>query len=761
MRNRIFFFITLALLPVCRGEITFPDTYTGFALPADPVLPEVESHPSLWFGPEDVPGLIAKRDADAHAAMVWDEVAQSEFLLAPLPEIPSASDGTKTIHKYYGTLTQIAAINGFYYQVSPGESGEPFLAKAREALLRGYAGPLYELDPIIKGSAVDEIYQAVWAQNFAAAYDWVQPALSPEENKAIRANLANHAEYLYENLFSWADSPHNHLSKPAWGLGTLALCLSGDERAGAWLGRAIAASNGNTRYFFGEDGIYREGSHYYTFSLINFLPFLYHYRNVSGVDGFREFQPAFEWPVASRNGKGWIPNIEDSYIRPYPSQLVAGAYRGRPTFLSSSASLAEILQWNFENTDYSPFEAAEVEDGFNYTGATWDYPIHLVEYLCYQPGIKAVAPDAGPTLFGPSGQTVFRNDWSFDSPDHRYLLFQGVAEANNHEHYEHLSFILQAENQMMSSDAGYSRGSYAGPERTAWYKTAEAHNVVMVNGQAPVDRRVDRTPDSSFRLLSPFMTCEIKSAPYAVGGEHQRLIAMIDGRWFAIVDRVELPQTGEIAVVMHGGRAQLSQDGPRSLWSYREDAYGPAAVLGQWFFGDGFQFEERSGELTYIKGDYAAFPYTVNTRSGKAMLSVGILDPASSPESLSEFAVDALASDRIAFRGGRTLMQANGSGDRQLQGDLESDARLAVAWMKEGGEPTRLAMVGGRYLRFSDGIKVELSAPAAIALEYEPGEKSVVVHLSEDGEVRATITTEASRWEGALYPGLQDIVFGP
>ena len=137
---------------------------------------------------------------------------------------------------------------------------------------------------------------------------------------------------------------------------------------------------------------------------------------------------------------------------------------------------------------------------------------------------------------------------------------------------------------MMSSDSGYSRGSYNEAMRTDWYRTPEAHNVVMVDGQAPMDRGDDLTPESSYRLVSPFFACEMKSAPYAAGGEHQRLMAMINDQWFAVVDQVDLTKEGEIAVVMHGGRARLEQDGHRSLWFYQDDLYGPAAVLGQWFF---------------------------------------------------------------------------------------------------------------------------------------------------------------------------------
>ncbi|MEM7561182.1 MAG: hypothetical protein AAF394_18820, partial [Planctomycetota bacterium] len=266
-----------SLLPALELK-PFHRSYTGFELPLDVTMPKEEIHPSLWFDDSEIADLWQKKQSDQHAAAFWKEVSTSEFLLAELPPVPTADDDKKVIHKYYGTLTQAAMYNGFMALFETPKK-QAYLTRAIEALERGYAGPLYELDPIIKGSAVDEIYQGIWAQSFAAAYDWVHSKLTEAQDKTIRGHLIKHATYMNENLFSWASRPHNHLSKPAWGLASMALLLSGEAEAESWLKTAIEAANANTRYHFGEDGIYREGSHYYLFSKINFLPFLYHYRN--------------------------------------------------------------------------------------------------------------------------------------------------------------------------------------------------------------------------------------------------------------------------------------------------------------------------------------------------------------------------------------------------------------------------------------------------------------------------------------------------
>ncbi len=751
--------VSTAFLVVGCGakEESIYTTYSGFALSEDVVLPKAETHPSLWFSSEEVASLRSKRGADAYAEKLWKDVIQMRFILSKLPAIPSLDDDKTTIHKYYGDLTQIAMYNALLYQLEMDEElKSQYREIAEKALLRGYKGPMYSIDPIVKGTAADEIYQSLWSQNFAAAYDWIQPSLSAESDAIIRGHLSEHAEYIYENLYSWARNPHNHQSKPAWGLGTLALCLSDHPNARKWLHRAVEATNQNTRYYFSSDGIYREGTHYYIFSMINFLPFLYHYKNVSDVNGFKDFKPAFEWPILVRNGKGWMPYQEDSYIRPYPSQLVAKAFRDSSTRLHSFAPLSSILQWNFINTDYAPFEDSEATTGFNYTGASWDYAKELIEFLCYEPDIEPIAPDLNPIVFLESGQTVFRNDWSFKSPKHRYLLFHGVPEGDNHEHFDGLSFILQAENQMMSSDAGYSRRSYGEAIRTEWYKTAEAHNVVMVDGRAPADEIGNDTPESRFRLTSSFFSSEMKTAPYLDKGTLNRTVCFIDNQRFAILDEVNLNGAAEISIVMHGGRAALQTNGLESVWSYSNDRYGPEAKLSQWFFGHDFERELKSGETTYIKGDYQSFPYFTDSKQGKHAFALHILDPGSTDAKSLDLEQPLATESKIVARNSNIMLIANRTGERHTYDEIETDALLCYA-QKASKFIQRLAFINGSYLKFGDDLEIDIETRRAIAIEYHTSTGQATLSLDDGSSVKANLILKGNRQSVELDQGTQNL----
>ncbi len=687
------------------------DSYTGFVLPADPVLPAHEAHPSLWFSASELPALKARLSADDFARTRWAAIVKSADLTKPLPPAPAAKDKTETIHKYYGALSMTARAHALVALLADDEATRTaHRARAIELLLRAYDGPIFQLDSKVQGSAVDEIYRGSWLQNYAHAYDCVQASLDHATDEAIRARLTLEAECVYENLYAWTpDSPHNHLSKPAWGLGSIALALSSHPHAKLWLARALEATNKNTRYFFSGDGLYREGSHYLMFSLTNFLPFLYHYRNVSGVDGFTAFQPVFEAMVESRNSHGWLPNIEDSYIRPTPTHLAAAAYRTARTHLHSTAPLGEILAWSYATCDLRPFERERSESGFNYTGASWDYQLEVDELLTHDASLRATAPDCAPTLFLTGGQSYFRDAWTSKGAAQRYLLFHGVAVADNHNHDDQLSLLLEAEGQMMCSDAGYSRGTYTGTERTAWYNTAAAHNTLTFDGKPAIDAAPNQTPPSLFHVAMPGLVGEEKEAFFGKDAKTtwRRAIIWVANDYYVVADRFNAAKPGTLAAYLHAGRATLATEGVHRTWTYSADAYGPAAQLHAWLAAPGATTTEKNGELTYIKGDFAEFPYltTSATTAQAAWLTLLQPTPATGVATLSvEDKSTATSSALIATAANhRTFIVAQPTPGTSLQlDDITTDAAFALVRRDLTGRVLAFVALDGTTLKVRD-----------------------------------------------------------
>ncbi|MEI8206067.1 MAG: heparinase II/III family protein [Kiritimatiellales bacterium] len=721
--KKIIMLVCLAAMTTALGkEKANYDSYTGFTCDPTPVLPENETHPSLWFKEADVAKLRALKNQDALAAGLWKQLAESPFLTMELLKVPAASDDNKVVHTYYGSMSQIAKYAGFMaWMTDDPELRARYVERATKALERAYDGPIRSLDPKEQSGPVDEIYMGTWLQNYAAAYDWVQPFLTPQADQAIRANLAAEAERVATNLYNWANSPHNHLSKPAWGVGSMALALSSEPKACGWLGAALKAANENTHYFFSSDGIYREGSHYMTFSWINFVPFMVHYLNVSGVNQFKEYQPLMEWGVAARNNKGWLPNIEDAYIRPFPGHMTAAAYRKSSTWLHSSSPLSEVLMWGYKTTDMSPFDASVTAGGYNYTGASMDYALPLDEYLTYDPMIKSTAPDGSPTVFLKGGQTMFRNTWTSGDPAARYLLFQGVAEADNHQHAEHLSFILFAENQMMASDAGYSRGSYTDDSRKTWYNKAVAHNVITLNGAPPQDVKESVTPASRYRMDTTFFDFEEKDAPYPNGGLLRRAVAFPGESYFVVADIVTSPVTASAALLLHGGRGAISGANEYRLWNYSKDDYGPAAQLHTWTFGSdpALSIKDDTGEITYLKGDYGIFPYITAKASGKELVFLQVLFP-----SKTEKGVPAVSSVRegsqvwatVAGADAIDLFMIQPRSEKAVFQGLETDATFF--WIRTDAKGVwQLAVREATFVRRNGKVLFQSSEPRSGTLD--------------------------------------------
>lgn len=631
-------------------------SYSGFQVDTEAVLPAKEVHPSLWFTAQELVEFKATLDADSIVQGYWEKVRNHSFLSSPFPEmvpddalwIPElAKTNIKKIHKYYGDMTQIPAYCGFMvWMTDDPELKQQYLERAKAALLRAFDGPIFELDPTKSGvdKSVDEIYHAVWAQSICAGYDFVQPFLTPEEDLLIRERILKEARFVHKHLDSWSIGPHNHLSKPAWGLATLALTFSDEPEAKDWFRHAMEAANQNTHYFFSADGIYREGGMYYLFSWLNYVPFLYHYKNVSGVDYFGDFQSSFEWGVLGRNARGWIMNTEDSFLRPVPTQMVSKAFQNHESFLAPGIPFSEVLQWNFLTTDYGPFEEAEESSGFNYTGASWDYPMELYDLITYDPSIPGQAPTADPTIFMEGGQTIFRNSWLNEPELQSYLLFHCVPQADNHDHHDTLSYILYAKNQMMASDSGYTPNAYGDASRYIYYRRPQAHNTITWD-DIPLGDFVENQPNpSEDRLNTSFFDFEKKTAPFRlylgqIWGTAQRSIAFIQNEYFLVLDEVGgLDYNGGIAngggevvgkidLYFHGGRGTVEADGNSFLWSYEADQYGDAAQLLTYQLAPGAEIEVLSMGNTYIKKDAADFPTLRTTKAADKAVFGQILYP--------------------------------------------------------------------------------------------------------------------------------------
>ncbi len=748
---RIFFFLTIAIL----ATATLPagkdfmganwKSYSGFQVSTKAVLPKKEIHPSLWFNEEELVAFKGMLGKDETIKEYWGKVKNHPLLSDLFPEvipedqiwIPElASDNSKRIHKYYGDMTQIPLYAGFMaWMTDDPVQKKAYIDRAKAALLRAFDGPIFDLDPTKSGvdKSVDEIYRGIWSQSICAAYDFVQPFLTPEEDKAIRERLLKEARYTHENLESWAAGPHNHLSKPAWGLAAFALTFSDEPEAKSWFRNAMKAANQNTHYHFSSDGIYREGGMYYIFSWLNFVPFLYHYKNVSGVDYFEDFKPSFEWGVIGRNARGWTMNVEDSFLRPVPTQMVAKAFRDHRSFLAPDAPFSEVLQWNFQTTDYQPFRDVEKISGFNYTGASWDYPKELYELITYDPTIQATAPTVDPTIFMEGGQTFFRNSWLNDPQEQFYLLFHSVPQADNHDHHDTLSFILYAKNQMMASDSGYTRSSYGEDIRYSYYRRPQAHNTITFD-DVPLGDFIENQPNpSEDKLNTSFFDFEKKTAPFrryldTELGSVKRSIAFIQDEYFLVLDEAKgqvyngSKLEGKFDVYFHGGRSTLEEVDGNYTWSYQNDRYGDASKLLTRQLAPNSEIEVVQTESTYIKADYKSFPSLRTTKASHEALFGQILYPLGNDEkapTIKDHSTDKLLAATIERDGKKDVFLKSHTAKKSDKLGIQVDGDFAWIRIVEG-DVTAVSGQSIKRIAYNEKPLLTSTQRVTVAFKYGP-----------------------------------------
>ncbi|MCY3594984.1 MAG: heparinase II/III family protein [Bacteroidetes bacterium] len=602
------------LIPAAQAVAQHPryDTYTGFETDTTPVLPAVEQHPSLYFSADFIPELRSrKNDENSSYYVLWQRFeADARRYRERDPSTLDENDRPR-----------IAKTLAFWWLI---EEDSTALQTAIEALLIAYDGV-----PQTGEKPYDEIYRATWLQNYAAAYDWVFHQLTSDQNDEIRRRIAEETQYLRDNIMvgdRLAPRPHNHRSKPAWAIGTAALVLSDHDQAADWLSHALEAANTVTRYQFSADGIYREGGHYWMYNAVNFIPFLWHYLNVSGVDLFDEYQPAFEWPIRVRTGRGQIPNIEDSYLKPAPTHMVAAAYRGKPTELNPNEDFAAICQWNFANTRLI---------GYDYTGATADVTWEIDEYILFDNSIEPAAPSVSPNQFLEGGQVVFRRSWEPASRD-RYLLFHGVAEADNHNHPDQLSFFLEGNDAILVPDAGYGPAGFSDDRRDSWYLTAKAHNIVTADGYPPVTDSVLRppptynvTPPARYEINSKFFGFAEKETGYVRPDDVRlrRAIAFIDQDFFVVSDLVHGSKEHTYRTYLHG-RGTFDQEGNYMSWSPFATRFGAAGRLDAFVLPGSADLSVEIGYVSLFK-DERRERYVEAAQVGQEAAFIQLLLPAS------------------------------------------------------------------------------------------------------------------------------------
>lgn len=188
-KNILFTFI--AAFSVCsfvKAQSLY-DTYSGFTVPVNPVLPAAETHPSLWFNKTGIEELKNKKNTDAYALKVWNYI-QTDF---------KKFSGKSAASLDFNDRPKMAKSCAFAWIISGDTLGK---RKAIEALLLAYDNVPRTASAAYFDDDYDEIYRATWLQNYCEAYDWVYSELSTAQNTTIRNKIIGEIKLLRNNMVS-------------------------------------------------------------------------------------------------------------------------------------------------------------------------------------------------------------------------------------------------------------------------------------------------------------------------------------------------------------------------------------------------------------------------------------------------------------------------------------------------------------------------------------------------------------------------------
>lgn len=518
-----------------------------------------EEHPRLITSPQERDTLLLRSSQPIFETFFERCLSAADASLAvdlADPEVP------EYFRAYHAFQLAVGA-----WLTDPPERAR-YLAGARDGLVFAGQGPLIGSDWHYGGTAI----------HYALAYDAVASFLTPADDREARKNLAALAAGLIhgyeardedgedvsvEGLRSGSQSAYTNMRlREVAGVGLIALAIPSHDdpvrgRATDWLefviedlwgdpglsGRARGHSLEST---IGEDGPFKEGASYINDAFYGFVPFLIalsrndpggRYRDHSLGDP--QVTAVFRWAADRLRPDLAQPPTDTGWLRNWPT------YHGLIAPFSTDPGLH---YWVWQELGGAAL-------------ATWPW-VHLARF-----DVEAFRELAHPPLdlsvATGTSEANLRTGWG-PLDTQALLLAEHDPNISPHEHADQGSLLLFARGADLLIDPGDGRSyTYAGnPERQLWIRSAEAHNVVLVDGVGPaVIRDLDQVRDPSrirVWVTTPASDMVQATTEYDSSGTRVERAVLMVGKDVAeerlyVIDRVLAPGVAESRVRFHLG----------------------------------------------------------------------------------------------------------------------------------------------------------------------------------------------------------------
>lgn len=725
-------------------------------IPTTPVLPPV-ARPGLLFDAADVPAISARLGRAPYAGWWATTLSLANAAASGNPGSASLSEETRA---------RWAKAAAFAYAIGANPS---HLAASRSALLAVGTGPDTTIDdagPNLGPVSRTVLTASSHLQAVAQAYDMLRPHLPSADLLAIEARIASAADDIAH--WSIAADPNvtflrinNWRTKACAALGTAALALPASTVGPfggtplSWLDRALRGVDQVYRRTLTSEGWNAEGAWYTTYSFGNLLPFLTAYRRASAQNLYPWFQKVAHHALLLRQPDGLQPAFEDSLPVALPWQVLASELAAPGLYQAAWLDVAaQTSVTNWANNDVKEVDSIVLHDD-----GIAAQPVSQPFFVDTASGVARIA--------------------AADAPSDTVAWINGAADywdpwvGGGHSHPDPLGLVVWAQGGMLAVDAGYGPFGY-GSAHAAFYDSADAHNVALLDGQAALQNapatlraQVDGATAgalASFEvgygpLASPYGS-PITPIPYPEGTV-QRTLLVLDRRTVVVHDVVSALAPRTIALSWHGrGTRTVVTEGAdvaEVIWSRARSplpdarlrlysvASEPVTVArASGWFSDAWTQEETQD---YVRVERAA------TTALRTLTLLDLSSPSEGP----------LASSAVATSGGEGIAISDGTGDETvLAGDgtaplsgggVTASARLARV-RREAGVLREAVIERGTSLEVDGVVRLSSSATVTAALSRDGLAARVVVGSVASGGATLSVapgTTAPSqvRWNGA------------
>lgn len=527
----------------------------GLALGAvdDPLKTLRKEHPRLILLDSELDRMRSLIQQNPQARRIHTELLKEADRLVATPPVEYKLAGTRLAPQTRRCLERIYTL-ALLYRL---DGRTPYLDRALNEM-RAVAGfkdwnPAYFLDTA-------EITHA-----FAIGYDWLYPALNPEDRAWIRAAIAEKGLapglVAYESPAWWVTSRFywNLVANGGMAIGALAVADEEPEKSRAVLRYALEfISRALTSY--APDGSWAEGPGYWHAATSYTACFFSALETALGSDfGLavsRGLDKTGRFRIYSTSPSGRTFNYGDAHehTEPAPEMFWLGHLFGEPC--------------------YAWFEQRLLEGGI---------APDALDLVWFQPEARSPKQENWPldAVFHGAQVAFLRSAW--DDPQAIFLAVKGGDNKSNHGHLDLGTFVLDAGGVRWALDLGPDEpgvAASAGRQRWGYFRMrTESHNTVMIDDENQDPRAEAAITNHLFSPDLAWVEVDLSRTSHHRLKQFQRKIGITQGQQVFIEDVLQSEQPLEALwgmltdaeIKLDGQTAELSRNG----WNLSAEILSP------------------------------------------------------------------------------------------------------------------------------------------------------------------------------------------